>query len=198
MAAVRRASDASGVTRAAVFFGVSSVSRSSRAAARASSLSSSASTRERPCNASVTSSRDEAGAARASRRRFQSLVSEAGARASLIRRRRARSGATSASTGQGRISDGLRPSQASVAPNVCCGWLAAAAIDAQLFAVRSGSSPGNTISPRGSVRTACIRRRVAAPAPVEPAMTTGCCGGFFAQRVASASAAPRRRTCGSE
>lgn len=42
-----------------------------------------------------------------------------------------------------------------------------------------------------------IRRRVAAPVPVEPAMMTGCLGGFAAQRVARASAAARRRACAS-
>ena len=56
---------------------------------------------------------------------------------------------------------------------------------AQTLSSVSGSRPGNTKAPCGSLATSCMKRAVVPRDPVEPATITGCCGGLASHNTSS-------------
>ncbi len=171
------------MTRAAVRSGVSSASRSRRAAAVAASSSLSAVTIESPCRPRSTTFSDWCSWS-SLMTCSQSFVWSAGRSASLITRPRAYPARSSVlDTGQTETDSRSVTASSSRffrAPCGCCG-----STSAQASGANSASSPGKTTQPCGAWAIATSRPRVAGAVPVEPAAMTACCGGRSHQASAS-------------
>ena len=190
----RRASAASGVTKAAVLPGVSKASRSSKATAPAASSSWRATTMDRPARPLATGSTPSAAPSALSLAIWpsQSSVASAGRRASLMIRRRQR---PSPSPGEGGdhkpTSPRSTPAKASsrfIAPCGCC-----SPTFRQASSARSWSRPGNTTAPCGASAMAVSRAAAAGAVPVDPAATMTPGGGLSRHRLPSARSRATRR-----
>ena len=202
-AATRRPRARSGVTRAQVRPGVSSVSRIIRARAAAASSSARTVTTDRPSSPSAIGSADrsrKASARRAPMTVRQSSVASAGRRASLISRWRARprdaAPGSSGGWNHGRTaSRSARPS--SSRQRAFWGCCSLSPRVAQTAGSSSRSSPGRTTQPRGAAATAASTSAAAGAVPVEPAAMTVWVGGRSVQASARRRSSRARRQAGS-
>ena len=180
-----RASARSGVTRAAVAPGVSSLRRSSSAIVSASSCTPAQSWRWSPVNAS-------GGAGESAR---QASVVAAGRIASPIScSRRARGAAASrnagALSGQLRMSAGVSSNSRSRFASRYCGWASSYSIAAHSALSQRRSRPARITAPLSRPATTRISSVIAGTPPVRPAAMTGSHGGL--RRHCSAWRASRR------
>ena len=195
LAVTRRASTWSGVTRAAVRAGVSSASRSSRAAAVAASSSVRALISDSPFSPSAIGSTPSLAPSFRSDAITcsQSAVSSAGRRASLTIRRRQRPADSALIEAGQRSTSPLRTfawsSSRRSAPCGCCTSTLAQALSARFW-----SRPGSTTQPRGAWATAISSSRVALAVPVEPAATSTPFGGLAVHTAARRRSSRTRRS----
>ena len=194
-AEMRRARSGSGVIRAQVLPGVSSVSRISKAQTAAASSSCRAPITDRPLSPTTMGSTPPCSSRAASARRdsiwaSQSAVASAGRIASPMIRRRQRPAMSPAATTPGRQGETsprvIRAFSSRRFRALCGCW---SSILAQAASANPSSRPGSTTAPFGMSAITVSRAAVAGAVPVEPAAITAPCGGFSRH----CSARPRSR-----